>query len=144
MDEVNELVKPSDEALHLVREWLHEHVDLKDIESSPAGDFMSFTIPITKVEKLLKTKYSVYRHTDGSTVIRTPEWKLPLHLHDHITAVQPTTSFFRTVPQAKTFLSVSDTVEHPEPYQPVTNPTVGQVCDTAGVTPLCLRTLYET
>lgn len=144
MDEVNEYVKPSDESLDLVREWLHEHVDAESIEYSPASDFMSFTLPISEVEKLLETKYSIYRHTDGSTITRTPEWKLPLHLHSHITAIQPTTSFFRTVPQSKTFLSVPGGIALPEPYQPVENPTVDKVCNTSGVTPLCLRTLYET
>ncbi|KAF2466926.1 subtilisin-like protein [Lindgomyces ingoldianus] len=143
LDEVNELVKPKDESLELVQEWLHQHVDPKNINYSPARDFLTFILPVAKVERLLETKYSVYRHVDGSTIIRTPEWKLPLHLHDHVTAIQPTTSFIRAVPQSKTYLNVPGTVGHPLPYGP-SNGTVDQVCNTRAVTPLCLRTLYGT
>ncbi|KAF2118084.1 tripeptidyl peptidase-like protein [Lophiotrema nucula] len=146
-EEVNELVKPGNETLDLVREWLHEHVEPQHIECSPAEDFMSITLPVAKVEKLLDTKYAVYRHVDGSKLIRTLEWKLPLHLHEHIDAIQPTTSFFRTVPQARTLVEVPDQSSESVnslSYKHVKNPTVAKVCDTGGVTPLCLRTLYET
>lgn len=143
MDEVNELVKPSDESIDLVHDWLREHIDLKSIEYSPARDFMTFVLPVKEIETLLRTKYSTYRHEDGSTIVRTPEWKLPLHLHEHITAIQPTTSFFRSVPQAKTYLAVPGAASHSSLNQP-TSGTVDQVCDTGAVTPLCLRTLYET
>lgn len=146
---MNDFVKPSDKSLKLVREWLHEFVDADRIEYSPANDFLSFTLPVEKVETLLDTKYFVYRHNDGFEIVRTPEWKLPMHLHDHVVAVQPTTSFLRTTPQLrhspnKGSLSVPRAIEDPLQYRPVNNPTVDQVCTTAGVTPLCLRTLYET
>ncbi len=141
---MNELVKPSAESLRLVREWMYEHVDPEDITYSPASDFLSITLPISKVERLLETKYSVYRHTDGSTIVRTPEWKLPLHLHDHITAVQPTTSFFRTVPQSNMFLGSAGKKIQPKAHRRAGNGTVSKVCDADNVTPLCLRTLYET
>ena len=144
LDEVNELVKPNDESAALVREWLHEHVSPHAIQSSPAGDFLSFTLPVAKVEKLLDTKYSVYRHTDGSRLVRAPQWKLPFHLHKHVATVQPTTAFFRTVPQSKTYNLVSTEGEEPKSSQAVENPTVETACDPSGVTPLCLRTLYET
>ena len=143
-DEVTELVKPSEESLELVREWLHEHVDPGAISYSEAKDFLSFTLPLSKVECLLDTKYSVYRHVEGFELVRTPEWKLPLHLHEHITAIQPTTSFLRPLTQRKTVLTVEETESNIAPYQHVKHPTVEKVCNASNITPLCLRTLYGT
>lgn len=145
--EVNELVKPTDESTDLVREWLHEHVAPERIQASPAGDFLTFTLPIAKIEEMLQTNYSVYQHKDGSKLVRTHEWSLPLHLHEHITAVQPTTAFIRAVPQVKTYLSVPGKAEFPTvqaSYGNNSNSTVEKVCKTSAVTPLCLRTLYGT
>ncbi|KAJ4287152.1 hypothetical protein N0V90_012550 [Kalmusia sp. IMI 367209] len=145
--EINELVKPNNETRDLVREWLHEHILPEHIESTPAEDFLTFTLPVAKVEKLLDTKYAVYRHTDGSKLVRTLEWKLPLHLHEHINAIQPTTSFLRTKPQANTFVEVPDserTFTKEQSFDKSKRPTVDTVCDVGGITPLCLRTLYET
>lgn len=143
-NEVNDLVKPDDHALAEVHEWLGEHLELDSITYSRAKDFISVTLPVARVEKLLDTKYSVYRHADGSKLVRAPEWKLPAHLHDHITTIQPTTSFLRTIPQAKTWVGVESEDLHIGTYEPVDNPTVGQVCNASAVTPLCLRTLYGT
>jgi tripeptidyl-peptidase-1 len=42
----------------------------------------------------------MYVHNDGSTLVRTSEWSLPEHLHNHVDLVQPTTSFFRNSKQA--------------------------------------------
>lgn len=141
---MNELVRPSENALSLVREWLHEHVDPEGISYSPANDFLSFSLPVAEAEKLLDTKYSVYRHTDGSTLVRTTEWSLPLHLHEHVEAVQPTTAFLRAIPQSKTFMTVPDAVIDTAPVTDVENPTVDKACNASSVTPLCLRTLYGT
>lgn len=142
--EVNELVKPAADSLSLVRDWLSEHVDINKASYSPAKDFITITLPVADAEKLLGTKYSTYQHTDGSRLVRTEEWSLPKHLHDHITAVQPTTAFIRTVPQAKTYLSVPGTVPNVKAYQSANNPTIESVCDAGAVTPTCLRTLYGT
>lgn len=53
-------------------------------------------LPVHKVESLLNTTYSLYRHTDGSTLVRAPEWSLPEDLHEYIDLIQPTTSFFQS------------------------------------------------
>lgn len=131
-----------------MREWIHEHVDPQHITWSPAEDFMLINLPVAKVEKILDTKYSVYRHTDGSTLTRTLEWKLPLHLHEHVSTVQPTTSFFRSQPQAFAVRDISNPETDEVPAKRSTDvearTAVGSVCDTLNVTPLCIRTLYET
>ena len=143
-EEVNDLVKPTEDALAQVHEWLGEYVDVGSVKYSSAKDFISVTLPVSEVEKMLDTKYGVYRHTDGTSLVRAPEWKLPEHLHEHITTIQPTTSFLRTKPQAKTWVGVeSEELDIPN-YPAMDNATVDQVCNTSAVTPLCLRTLYGT
>lgn len=104
-------------------------------------------MPVSEIERLLNTKYSVYRHTDESELIRTSEWSLPLHLHKHVTTVQPTTSFFRPMAQVKTSMIVPGTEGLViEPLQLAENEisTVSKVCNHSSVTPDCLRTLYGT
>lgn len=144
VEEVNELVKPDDETLAQVLDWLSEHVRLDSIRYSSAKDYLSVTLPVSTIENLLDTKYSVYRHTDGTRLVRAPEWKLPQHLHEHITTIQPTTSFLRARPQAETWVGVESEDLQLTEYRPVDNPTVDEVCNTSAVTPLCLRTLYGT
>ncbi|KAK5114630.1 hypothetical protein LTR62_002203 [Meristemomyces frigidus] len=92
--DVHALIAPSDETVQLVKDWLAEH-DLS-ATLSPAKDWLHVSLPVSRVEELLDTEYSIYRHTDGSALVRAPEWSLPEYLHEHIDVVQPTTSFFRT------------------------------------------------
>jgi tripeptidyl-peptidase-1 len=81
VEDVNELVKPTDETLDLVHEWLFTNrVSLFDY--SPALDWINIYVDVASAERLLHTEYSVYKHEGGSTLVRTSEWSLPLHLHD--------------------------------------------------------------
>lgn len=95
--EIQDIVKPADETRELVQAWLEEHGIANGVHS-PARDFIHVTIPIEQAERLLQTSYSTFKHGDGSTIHRAPEWSLPLHLHEHIDVVQPTTSFFKPTP----------------------------------------------
>ncbi|PQE10630.1 tripeptidyl-peptidase 1 precursor protein [Rutstroemia sp. NJR-2017a WRK4] len=149
-DEVNELIKPADETIQLVHEWLEDNdVEVGALSYTPAKDWIQLTLPISEVERLLDTEYSIYGHEDGEYVVRTPQWSLPVHLHEHIETIQPTTSFFRPRPQAKAMKKVEEVAQYqalpPAAYTP---PTVGQtaadVCNVSAVTPDCLRTLYGT
>ncbi|KAG4026264.1 hypothetical protein MFRU_043g00670 [Monilinia fructicola] len=148
--EVNDLVKPSDETHNLVHEWLQDNnIETDSVEYSPAKDWIKLTIPVENIETLLDTEYSTYQHEDGEYIVRTPQWSLPLHLHGHIETIQPTNSFFRPRAIAKTLKKVNEVTEYqalaPSNYKP---PTIGQtaadVCNVSSVTPLCLRTLYGT
>lgn len=94
-DEIIDIIAPKKESADLVAAWLAEH-DITNIGISPAKDWLAVAIPIDKAERLLQTTYSRYKHWDGTVFSRAPEWSLPLHLHEHIDVVQPTTSFFRT------------------------------------------------
>lgn len=153
-DQVNELVKPSDDALSQVQGWLHSHnIFNSHLDFSKAKDWISVRLPIDAVEKLLDTDYSVFRHEDGTHLVRTPQWSLPQHLHEHVVAIQPTTSFLRASPERRTLIPVEQVgdlvtsglsawaVSNPHSATP---PAVSDVCVNTKVTPDCLRTLYET
>ena len=152
VDEVNELVKPSEDTLDLVHEWLLDNgIESFHLGYSPAKDWISVALPVSKVEQLLDTEYSTFEHEDGAQIVRTPSWSLPKHLHEHIETIQPTNSFFKAAPRRSNLRISSDwkgpshnwgkTI--PASYNPK-NPTVAEVCNVSLVTPLCLRTLYGT
>ena len=153
-EEVNDLIKPSPDTLSQVQDWLAAHnIPAKHLDFSAAGDWIRVRLPVDAVEKLLKTDYAVYEHDDGTHLVRAPEWSLPEHLHEHITTVQPTTSFLRMTPSRRTYKPVLDTGLELPPglvasQQSATSsgtpPSVSSVCNVNAVTPDCLRTLYET
>jgi tripeptidyl-peptidase-1 len=99
-------------------------------------------LPIAKVEELLDTEYHNYKHMDGSVVARTTSWSLPRHLHRHIDAIQPTTSFFRGAAREATWVDKEVTV--PAGYSPPKNTSIAAVCNVTSVTPECFQTLYKT
>ena len=141
-EHINELVAPKEETLDLVHEWLITN-GVKEFSYSEAKDWISIHIPVSSAETLLDAKYSVFQHDDGSMLVRTSEWSLPEHLHEHIDTIQPTTSFMRTKAQSVDYVQFKD---HPLPpnYQPPSNETIAKVCKFFPVTIECFRTLYGT
>jgi len=150
--EVNDLVKPSADASKLVDEWLTDNgIKQHDCTFSAARDWISVSLRVEEVERLLDTKYSMYVHEDGTVLVRTPEWSLPRHLHEHVSTIQPTTAFLRANPQGlrvkreATIRKVPGSFTVPEKYVPPENVTgIAAVCNFSAVTPTCLRTLYDT
>jgi tripeptidyl-peptidase-1 len=139
---VNELIKPSDDALNLVHEWLEAN-GIVYLSYSPAKDWINIQINVLTAERLLDAEYYVFKHEDdGTEIIRAPEWSLPKHLHEHVDAIQPTTSFMRAVKRADVAAAPI-----PFPYPGLHNPTspeLKKVCTVNGTTPDCFATLYKT
>ncbi|KAI2778686.1 tripeptidyl-peptidase 1 precursor [Daldinia loculata] len=140
-DEVKELVKPTDETLNLVHEWLADN-GVTPSGYSSAKDWITVSLPVKAIERLLDTEYHVYEHKDGGVVARAPKWSLPLHLHDKIDTIQPTNSFFRA--RAEKFDHVEAPVYLDPQYTPPTNENISAVCNVSSVTPECFQTLYST
>jgi tripeptidyl-peptidase-1 len=136
-DEVNALVKPKDEALDLVHEWLLSN-GVNEFDYSPSKDWINIKISVEDVEKLLATEYSTYVHEDGTEQARTTKWSLPLHLHEHIDTIQPTTSFMRAKANAVEFKQFADVYTPPD-YKPPTDDTLARVCTINGTTPECCK-----
>ncbi|WPG97551.1 Hypothetical protein R9X50_00032800 [Acrodontium crateriforme] len=153
-DEIERLIAPSQNTADLVHEWLAEHGIAPDSYSA-AKDWINVRVPVEKVEKLLNTKYSVYTHTDGTSLVRTPEWSLPEHLHEHIDVIQPTNSFFRMSKHTSDVVT-SDSTEmtidewHKKNpwanhhHTPGTTPNITAICNASFVTLECIRTVYGT
>jgi tripeptidyl-peptidase-1 len=143
--DVKKLVQPADHSLALVHEWLADHgIETGDLSYSAAKDWIKVSLPVDRIESLLDTKYSVYRHEDGTETVRTSEWSLPVHLHEHIDTIQPTNSFFRTAPKAVTLEVNKFGGSYSKDVTYHQDPNVTAICTPRGVTPLCMRTLYET
>lgn len=154
--QVDELVKPADNTLELVHDWLLENgIERHRLKYNSAKDWIKVTLPVSAVERLLDTEYSVYEHEEGDFAVRTPKWSLPLHLHEHIETIQPTNSFFRPAPLRSTLTPVmpigksygsGKSYNSSNWHNPLggSNMSVAQACNASAVTPLCLRTLYGT
>lgn len=147
-DEVHSFIQPSQDASDAVHAWLYENgVLAEEIQYTPAKDWIKVKMSVARVEDLLDTTYHTYTSEDGRTAVRTPEWSLPQHLHEHVSTIQPTNSFFGPRAQARmdkrkteVLMDTEDIAEYLPP--PPDAATIDAVCNTTWVTPLCLRTLY--
>lgn len=156
-DEVADIVRPTDLTIDSVHRWLEGH-GVGHIAYSPAQDWISIIVPISKAEELLQTTYSKYEHDGGHIANRATEWSLPLHLHDHIDVVQPTTSFLTPKPEHKPIrfdLSEQELTwwEHTGQFKykqlsasqlASGAANISAVCNASFVTLDCLRTVYGT
>lgn len=143
--EVDELIKPTDEALELVHEWLADNgIERSALEYNSAKDWVKLTLPVSEVERILDCKYSVFKHEDGTHLVRAPVWSLPLNLHEHVDTIQPTNSFFRPMKRGKQYMKVDAAAPKIGEVTAAASPDVGSVCNPSAVTPQCLRTLYGT
>lgn len=154
--EVTELVKPTPETSQLVDSWLSENgIGPDTVKYSPAGDWLSLSVPVQKANRLLGCHYSVYEHQDEKVkIVRTPEWSLPEYLHDHIDLIEPTNSFIRPLKrEARSTAKFQHLV--PDDHADFTrtlavqaaapnDTSVAALCKTQLVTPNCLRALYGT
>jgi tripeptidyl-peptidase-1 len=140
-------VKPTDETLGLVHNWLEDNeIQTSRVEYSPAKDWIKISLPVNAIENLLNTQYSVFQHEDGDYLVRAPKLSLPLHLHEDISVIQPTNSFFHPEKMAQTFKEVVDilSLTTPPPLSSSPSPAIVAACNVSLVTRLCLRTLYGT
>ncbi|KAF2671016.1 tripeptidyl-peptidase 1 precursor [Microthyrium microscopicum] len=159
-DEVTQLSRPHGHALDSLHEWLASHgYTSEKLKYTPAKDWVKVSISVCDAEKLLKTKYSVFRHEDGTEVIRTPQYSLPTELHQHVASIQPTNSFLQATPQRVTFkpvledgqalsdmpkVSLKSTADSLQMNDRLADQPLDKVCDPESITPACLRQLYKT
>ncbi|KAJ3729993.1 peptidase S8/S53 domain-containing protein [Lentinula guzmanii] len=118
----------------------HWHGIEDETTTSSSDRWITVNIPVSLAETLLNTKYHVYVHTDSDEkIIRTLEYSLPRHLHDHINLVSPTTYFGTTRSMKVT--------SHLEPDRPTlslsSDVTPSSSCRET-ITPTCLKDLYNT
>jgi tripeptidyl-peptidase I len=115
---------------------------MDNLNYSPSKDWIEVTINVESAERLLDTKDYVFEHEDGSRLVLTPEWSFPLHLHEHVDTIQPTTSFFRSSAQKFDYLKLPEW-DDPD-YTPLSNATINAACNITLVTLECFIALYST
>ncbi|KAF9464795.1 tripeptidyl peptidase A [Collybia nuda] len=93
--EVEELVAPHQDSIDAVNVWLETHgLDVTSLARSPAKDWITIKVPIGLAEKMLDTKYHVWKHiSSGAHLVRTTSYSLPDNIHQHVDVIQPTTMF---------------------------------------------------
>ncbi|KAF8189623.1 family S53 protease [Mycena galopus ATCC 62051] len=132
--EVNTYLAPSNEALAAVHGWLTSN-NVTGVSSGAAGDWLTATIPISRVNDLLGANYETFQHLDsGISYLRTLSYSLPTEVAGHIDDIHPSTSFDRSV-SARSVLSV------PHPRSVGGASFVPESCNTT-ITPACLQALY--
>jgi len=140
-EEAQALVAPHTDTLELVDAWLtHCDVDPSSVHRSGGKDWITVRVSVAQAERMLGTKYNVYRHSKTSEdVIRTLSYSLPTILSGHIDVVAPTT-YFGTMRSMKT-----TSFKQPEikPIDSNVNAIDATNCSST-ITPACLRALYKT
>lgn len=154
--QVHELVKPRDDTFADIEDWLEQNdLDLSELTYNSARTWAKISITVAEAERLLDTEYSIWKHTDGSSLVRTESYSLPAHLHEHVTTIQPTNSWART--SRRTPMNEVRSFNHHAVGEAVGSPpaisdaspcsfadSVAAACNFSAVTPNCLRTLYGT
>ncbi|KAG6845431.1 hypothetical protein H0H87_009338 [Tephrocybe sp. NHM501043] len=148
-EEVDELIAPHPDSIDAVNDWLRSHdIQDNDVIRSSAGDWLTLTLPVHLVEKMLDTTYHVWKHDNGDSIVRTTAYSLPEHLHGHIDVIQPTTMFGQLRGMRSTIVWSEEAEASPlaKDLAPIVNAetgvTVDASCNTT-ITVKCLQQLYN-
>ncbi|KAI0645469.1 family S53 protease [Trametes meyenii] len=136
-EEVEKFVAPSPESVAAINAWFAEN-DIEAKTISPAGDWLSFSIPVNKANELLDADFSVFTHEEtGKTSIRTLAYSIPADLKGHVDLVHPTVTF------PNPFARLPAMVTPPKAKKAVnlTSDAVPASCSST-ITPACLQALY--
>ncbi|KAJ7623738.1 peptidase S8/S53 domain-containing protein [Roridomyces roridus] len=147
-EEVDALVAPHPDSVDAVEAWLEHHgINPSDAHFRlTAGEWVTIRVSVAQAERMLNTKYAVYRHpSTGSQVVRTMEYSLPTELHSHVDVISPTT-YFGTMQSMRATSFIQPQAASPDSDSFATNISPLDVPASCGVTvtPACLRALYNT
>ncbi|KAL1668875.1 peptidase S8/S53 domain-containing protein [Schizophyllum commune] len=143
--ELHELARPHDDTLPLVQDWFDNHgIDISNMKHSAATNFVTiYNVTVEQAEKLLGTKYNVYRHTTtGEYVVRTMSYSLPKDLIGHVDVVAPTT-YFGTMKSMRATSFKQPELDGDNEKDLNVNVEAASDCGRT-VTPACLQKLYNT
>lgn len=142
VEEVQALVAPHPDTVELVDSWLtHHDIDPSSAHRSGGNEWVMLRVSVAQAERMLGTKYNVYRHSKTSEyVVRTLGYSLPNILHGHVDVIAPTT-YFGTMRSMKATSFIENAVD--SNIKAVVDLADTTSCSTT-VTPSCLRSLYKT
>ncbi|KAJ6567101.1 subtilisin-like protein [Mycena capillaripes] len=134
-EEVEAFARPAEKTTAAVTQWLADN-GVESTTLTPAGDWISFSVPVSKANEMLRADFSVFTHVDsGKESIRTLEYSLPAGLSSHINLVAPTTSFSRPLRSGPILSFKNAAIPSPDA-------TPAASCN-ATITPSCLQALYN-
>ncbi|KAF2400262.1 tripeptidyl peptidase A [Trichodelitschia bisporula] len=136
-DDVNAIIKPSDEANNAVVSWLKES-GASYVHSD--GTWVTFQTTVGKANELLEADFVQYQR-DGVNKVRTTSYSVPAEIAQHIDFIHPTTFFGKTAAFNPVLI----------PRQPIPVPRPGkhwyEKRQTAScrqsITPGCLKAFYN-
>lgn len=92
MSQVEKFVAPTAQSSEAVNTWLKQ-VGLNATTISPAGDWLSVSVPVGKANELFDADFAMYTYSDtGKQAIRTMSYSIPTELEGHLDFVHPTIS----------------------------------------------------
>ncbi|KAF5383817.1 hypothetical protein D9615_003735 [Tricholomella constricta] len=144
--EAEALVAPHQDSIEAVDAWLEHHGISADnaVHRTGGGDWVTIRVSVAQAERMLDTKYNVYRHAASSErVVRSMSYSLPRELHSHVDVVTPTTYFGTLRSMRTTSFIQPDIVPLADDADFNITAAVPASCGTT-ITPDCLRALYNT
>lgn len=140
-EEVEAFVAPTPETVSVVNAWLSEN-GISATTISPAGDWLAFSIPVSKANELLDTEFSEFKHLDtGDTSVRTLAYSIPADLQGHVDLVHPTITFPNPFAHLPVFVSPAK-IQPNTPAANLSSEAVPASCAST-VTPACVQALYS-
>ncbi|KAI0327739.1 subtilisin-like protein [Cubamyces sp. BRFM 1775] len=134
--ETEQYVAPKPASLGKVNTWLREH-NISGTAASPAGDWISFQLPVSQANELFSANFSTFKDTHaGIDVVRTLAYALPAELQGHVDFIHPTVSFatpasgHKSIHAKRSFMSATK------------RDNVPAAC-VNGTTPTCLQYVYK-
>lgn len=95
IDEIADLTAPSAEAIAAVQEWLAASgMTVEGVSRS--RDFIHFSGPVAKIERMLMTKFADYVHETGSKVTKaSASYSVPAEMAQHIDYISGVVGLFK-------------------------------------------------
>lgn len=89
-EQVEAYVQPSAESVSLVNEWFSEN-GITTTPLTPTGDWLEFSIPVSKANEMLGAEFSIFTHTEtGHQSTLTMSYSIPANLEGHLDLIHPT------------------------------------------------------
>lgn len=120
---------------------------------SPAGDWLSISVPLSKANELFDADFDVYTHTaSGKQAIRTLSYSIPTELVGHLSFVHPTVSYvLRSLSNLRPLTDSHNSFPTPNARLPVVTTLAAPsrrgnerrgMCTASAITPGCVQSLY--
>ncbi|KAI0690231.1 peptidase S8/S53 domain-containing protein [Cerioporus squamosus] len=130
--EVGQYTAPRSESLQAVTQWLNAN-NLAFTPATHSGDMLQIRLSLQRANEILEANFTAYTHEPtNTTTIWTLSYALPVHLHEHITLIHPTTQF---IPPTHAYgYSMNELV---------TRETGPPAACAQAITPSCLQKMYN-